>query len=59
MRKTSNNKFGYGIEAFPKTKYFLFHIPSKLNVLQSIPLFFFPKDNHLKKQSCDLFKFKW
>jgi hypothetical protein len=33
MKKNQNNKFGYGIDGFPKNKMFLFHTPTKLNVL--------------------------
>jgi hypothetical protein len=44
--KHQNNKFGYGIEVFPKNKLLLFLIPSKLNVLQYSLLFLFPKAIH-------------
>jgi hypothetical protein len=48
-KKHQNNKSSYGIEAFPEKKVFLFHIPSKFNVLQSSFLFLFSKDVHKKK----------
>jgi hypothetical protein len=54
--KHQNIKFGYGIEVFPKNKVLLFHVPSKLNVLQYSLLFFLPKDIHKKKQFYVLFK---
>jgi hypothetical protein len=46
--KHQNNKFGYGIQTFPKNKVLLFHAPSKFNVLQCHLFFLFPKDIHKK-----------
>jgi hypothetical protein len=45
--KYQNNKYGYGIEVFPKKKNVFVPYPIKTQCFK-ILLFFFPKDNHEK-----------
>jgi hypothetical protein len=53
MRKTLNNKFGYGIEAFPKKQNIFVSYSHKIqcSTMNNPPfiLFLLPIYNHLKK----------